>query len=187
MIGKLESGSIHFADDAEACPHGFSNVPLASCSHEVAGLLEALGKDSLGGRDGPVELLGIRLVGVSTGKDTGSAGRTGTDGEEGMVEAHPLGGEAIEVWGLHGPVPEGAKVIPAHVVGENDDEVGPLTALPGSCRYDVGHEDRGEDEGEKKAHGERWMILVADPRVTGKPEGGFADWKAGPLCPTITA
>ena len=69
---KLEPGGVYFTHDAEAFPHGFSQVPFASCPHEIASLLETLGEDALRGRNRPVKLLGIRLVGVAAGQDAGA-------------------------------------------------------------------------------------------------------------------
>ena len=48
-------------------------------------------------------------------------------GEIGVVEAHALGGQLIDVWRANMRMAIRAAVVPIHVVGDDEDDVGLLT------------------------------------------------------------
>lgn len=63
-------------------------------------------------------------MGVSTGDDGGPAGTAGADGEKGIVKTHAAIGELLDVGGVDTWVSVGRAVIPGHVIGDDQHDVG---------------------------------------------------------------
>ena len=135
-------------------PAGFgAEVPLADAGRGVACGFEGLGHIRDVGRElqGPVRhaqfgegaLVSGDPVGdmqprrVLSGHDACARGRTDRAGRIGVGEAHALRGEAVDVRRLVVRAAEAAEVSPAHVVGENEDDVGFGDGF--GCRCRKGH------------------------------------------------
>ena len=124
--GQLKAGFIGFEDFVETIAHGVAEVPFAGGTGPIAFFLELLDEGDLTFRDGPMELLGVGLVGVTSGDETGPGRAARRSREKGPLEAHPPVGEALEIGGHDGFVTKGREVVPSEIVGEDDDEVGQL-------------------------------------------------------------
>ena len=88
---------------------------------------------------------------VLAGQDRRARRRADRRGDEGVVEAHALGGQRFEVRGAQASVADAAQAVPALVVGDDDEQVGePLRRRVG--RDCAGRGEGGERDGDE--HGE---------------------------------
>ena len=133
-----------FLDDVELVLDVGSEVPFAEGGREVARIFEGFGEECLVAGERQVEFAGSGCMGVASGEDAAAAGAAGAAGEEGAVESHSFGGEAIDIGCLYGFVAIGATVIPGHIVGDDDDEVGAVVG--GAVSHKCCQED-SEEEG----------------------------------------
>src|SRR5690606_28559160 len=77
-------------------------------------------------RQGPMELLGVRLVRITACQQAGAAGAAGGGREKGSLEAHSLVSETLEVGRHDGLVAKGGEVAPSQVVREDEHDVGEM-------------------------------------------------------------
>ena len=119
-----ETGGGGFEDIIETINDVFAEMPLSGGGSIVTGGFEFFdeGDGFLGER--PVELLRTGVVWVTPCNNAGSAGAAGIGGEISVFEKHAAFGESIEVWGLDRGMTVRAVVVPVHVVGDDEDEVG---------------------------------------------------------------
>ena len=135
----MKAGHVGLADLVKAILHGVAQMPLAGRRSPVAGGLEQLDERQSVGRQRPVKLLGIGLVRVGAGDDAGPAGAARADRQVGVGEAHATLGQAVEVRRANAGVAGAAEVVPCEVVGDDENNVGPLIRLA-KCRRGKGGE-----------------------------------------------
>src|ERR1051325_3321321 len=67
---------------------------------------------------------GASAVRIAAGDDRGSAGAAGGACKKGAIETHPFASEAGEVGGFNSLVTVRGAVVPGHVVGDDEHQVG---------------------------------------------------------------
>src|SRR3954469_21328503 len=68
---------------------------------------------------------------VAPRDEAGAAGAARTGRDEGPVESHPLSGQSVDVRRPDLVIPVGTAVVPCHVVGDDQDDVGALQPYRG--------------------------------------------------------
>ena len=128
-----------------------AHVPLADERGLVATRLQGAGK-----RRQPVaglvacQVVGDSVgVGVEPGEERRAARRAQRGRGEGVAKLDPLACNAIDVGRLHERVAAGTEIVPAHVVDQHDDHVGPLgrgSRRPGARGVTRADERRSQDD-----------------------------------------
>src|SRR5690606_23719444 len=107
---------------------------------------------------GYVELIDSVAGGVLARKDAGAACATDGIGDEGMGEAHTVGGELVQCRRVQVGGTGTAHHVVALIVGEEENQVGTLGRLGGPCQG--GGRQRGGGGGDELASGQVWHCSV---------------------------
>ena len=133
---ELEAGDVGLADQVEPVLDGVAQVPLAGGGGPVPGGPQQLDERDLVGRQRPVQLLGVGVVGVTARDDAGPAGAARADRQKCAVEPHAFAGQPSRL-GSGWSRGRRAAIVPGHVVGVLLHVVETTVAveLPGSVAH----------------------------------------------------
>ena len=99
--------------------HRFTHVKFPDRSGPIARLHETFRKGDLLLGDRPMQLLGIRLVRISTGDNASATGAAGADGQKSPIKPHPFRSHSVDIRCRQALVSVQATVIPRHVIGDD--------------------------------------------------------------------